>query len=132
VEIQFYNSSTQTFTVSDAGKLYFDNGYLMIDEGNGAPFSFLVSDIQKMMFNHLTSVETIKTPLFRIYPNPATTYLKISSDRMENIPYQLYTLDGRLLMSGTSQNDETISVTTLSQGLYLLKIDGKTFKISKL
>lgn len=132
VEIQFHQSGSLTFTVSDAGKIYFDNGYMLVDEGDGTPYSFLVSDIKKMMFNHLTSVETIETPSFRIYPNPATAYLNISSDHQEDIPYQIFALDGRLMMSGTVQSNESISIAALSKGLYLLKIDGRTFKISKL
>ena len=132
VEILFHNSSSLNFTVSDAGKIYFNNGYLLIDEGTGTPFSFLVSDIKKMMFDHVTSVETIETPNFRIYPNPATSYIRISNDQNTDIPYQLFALDGRLVLSGLAHSDEPISLIALPNGLYLLKIDDKTFKISKL
>lgn len=132
VNLQFYNSGDQTFTVSDAGKIYFDNGYMLVDEGNGIPYSFLLSDIQKVIFNHITSVETLETPNLCIYPNPATNYLIISSEQHTDMPYQIYALDGRLVLSGSAHSEEPISVSSLAKGLYLLKIDGKTFKISKL
>ena len=132
VKLQFYNSGDQSFTVSDAGKIYFDNGYMLIDEGSGTPYSFLISDIKKMLFEHTTSVETIETNNFRIYPNPTSSYIVISSDQITDIPYQIFALDGRMVLSGISHSDEIISVSMLPQGLYLLKIDGKTFKISKL
>lgn len=132
VEIQFFNSGTQTFTVSDAGKIYFDNGYMLIDEGNGIPYSFPIPDIKKVMFDHITSVEILETSDIRIYPNPVTNYLRISSEHNTDIPYQIYALDGRLVLAGTAHSEESISMNNLSKGLYLLKIDGKTFKISKL
>jgi len=132
VEIQFFNSGTQTFTVSDAGKIYFDNGFMLVDEGNGIPYSFPIPDIKKVMFDHITSVETLETSDIRIYPNPVTNYLRISSEHYTDIPYQIYALDGRLVLAGTAHSEESISMNNLSKGLYLLKIDGKTFKISKL
>jgi len=132
VELQMYNAGSQTFTVSDAGKIYFDNGYMLVDEGNGIPYSFLLSDIKKVMFEHTTSVETLETPNIRIYPNPATNYLIISSEQNTVIPYQIFALDGRLVLSGGAHSEEPIAISSLAKGLYLLKIDGKTFKISKL
>lgn len=132
VKIQTLSSGTQTFTVSDAGKIYFDNGYMLVDEGNGIPYSFPISDIKKVMFDHITSVETLETSDIRIYPNPVTNYLRISSEHNTDIPYQIYALDGRLVLAGTAHSEESISVNTLSKGLYLLKVDGKIFKISKL
>ncbi len=131
VEVQLINSSSQTFSVSEAGKIYFDNGYLMVDDGNDTPFSFPLSDIRKVLFSGATSVETIESDHIRIYPNPATTFIRISNDRNRNSFYQLFSIDGRLLMSGVCKQEETINISKLPKGLYLLKVDGKTFKISK-
>lgn len=131
VEVQLISSGTQSFSVSEAGKIYFDNGYLMVDDGNDAPFSFPLSDIRKVLFSGTTSVETIESDHIRIYPNPATTFLRISSDRNSDSRYQIFSIDGRLLMSGVCKQEETINISRLSKGLYLIKVDGKTFKISK-
>ena len=131
VEVQLISSGTQSFSVSEAGKIYFDNGYLMVDDGNDSPFSFPLSDIRKVLFSGTTSVETIESDHIRIYPNPATTFLRISSDRNSDSRYQIFSIDGRLLMSGVCKQEETINISRLPKGLYLIKVDGKTFKISK-
>lgn len=131
VEVQLISSGTQSFSVSEAGKIYFDNGYLMVDDGNDAPFSFPLSDIRKVLFSGTTSVETIENDHIRMYPNPATTFLRISSDRNSDSRYQIFSIDGRLLMSGVCKQEETINISRLPKGLYLIKVDGKTFKISK-
>ena len=131
VEVQLISYGTQSFSVSEAGKIYFDNGYLMVDDGNDIPFSFPLSDIRKVLFSGTTSVETIESDHIRIYPNPATTFLRISNDRNSDSRYQIFSIDGRLLMSGVCKQEETINISKLPKGLYLIKVDGKTFKISK-
>ena len=131
VEVQLISSGTQSFSISEAGKIYFDNGYLMVDDGNDAPFSFPLSDIRKVLFSGTTSIETIESDHIRIYPNPATTFLRISNDRNSDSRYQIFSIDGRLLMSGVCKQEETINISRLPKGLYLIKVDGKTFKISK-
>lgn len=131
VEVQLISSGTQSFSVSETGKIYFDNGFLMVDDGDNIPFSFPLSDIRKILFSGATSVETIESDHIRIYPNPATSFLRISSDLNSDSRYQIFSIDGRLLMSGVCKQEETINISRLPKGLYLIKVDGKTFKISK-
>lgn len=131
VEVQLISSGTQSFSVSETGKIYFDNGFLMVDDGDNIPFSFPLSDIRKILFSGATSVETIESDHIRIYPNPATSFLRISSDLNSDSRYQIFSIDGRLLMSGACKQEETINISRLPKGLYLIKVDGKTFKISK-
>ena len=103
----------------------------MVDDGDNIPFSFPLSDIRKVLFSGTTSVEAIESDHIRIYPNPATTFLRISSDRNSDSRYQIFSIDGRLLMSGVCKQEETINISRLPKGLYLIKVDDKTFKISK-
>lgn len=131
VEVQLISSGTQSFSVSETGKIYFDNGFLMVDDGDNIPFSFPLSDIRKILFSGATSVETIESDHIRIYPNPATSFLRISSDLNSDSRYQIFSIDGRLLMSGACKQEETINISRLPKGLYLIKVDGKTLKISK-
>lgn len=131
VHIHFYNTNNQDFTVSEYGKIYFNNGYLLIDEGTGVPFSFEVANIQKMTFDHTLDIETFESSDFKVYPNPASSFLKIESSQEMN-HYQLFTLEGRLVLSGCCRNGESINVSDLSKGLYLIQVNGQTTKISKL
>ena len=132
VTISFYSAAQQTLTVSDAGKLYFQDNYLYVQEGSGVPYSFLLSAISKITFAEVTGVENIETAEVRIYPNPAADYVRIHKNGAERSLYSLYSSDGRLLQSGVCQNDEPIDVQRYAKGLYLLQVDGVTFKISKL
>ncbi len=126
------NASSQSFNISEAGKLYFDNGYLYIDDGTMVPYSFEVSTIQKVLLASTMEIEEIVTPDFNIYPNPASSFLRISSSDHSNTAYQIFSLDGRLMLSGVCMPEESIDVSHLSNGLYLVKVNNKTFKITKL
>lgn len=132
VEILFRDAGSQTFTVDNTGKLYFDNGYLIVDEGHAVPVSFAIPDIQKILFSSPTDINDISAHGCRIYPNPASSFIKIENETGIESFYQLFALDGRLLMSGKCSNNESITISDLPQGLYLLRINSQTFKISKL
>ncbi len=76
---------------------------------------------------------------FNVYPNPVTDYLqlKVSEGRFENLSYQLYRSDGKLLQNKEIQSKETsVSMKDLTPGTYILKLAEnrkaiKTFKIIK-
>ncbi len=73
------------------------------------------------------------------YPNPVMDYLqlKISNGRFENLSYQLYGTDGRLLQNKEIRSNETsVSMKDLTPATYILKVtenrkEIKTFKIIK-
>ncbi|MCR4964572.1 MAG: T9SS type A sorting domain-containing protein [Bacteroidales bacterium] len=132
VTISFSTAADQTLTVSESGKLYFSDGYLYIDNGSGVPYSFLLSAISKMTFAQEEGIEDIETADLHIYPNPVSDFLRIHNNRADVYTFQLFSCEGRLLQSGKCLNDESIDMSRYAKGLYLLKIDGLTFKISKI
>ena len=131
VTLYLHNSSTQIFSVNETGKIYFENDNLIIDDGTAVPYNFDISSIQKMIFNAPVNIEDITTPEFKIYPNPVSSFLKISGPSCP-IHYELFAMDGRLMMSGDSQNETTLNTSALAKGFYLIKVNGQTFKIIKL
>lgn len=132
VTLTFQNASTQEIEVSAYGKIYFSNDYMYIDDGTAVPYSFAVGDIRKMTFDEVLSVNDITTETFKVYPNPVHNELYISSDNFQPHSYQLFSTDGRLLLQGESQEGTPINVSDLPTGLYILKINNSSFKISKL
>lgn len=131
VHIQMKDGNTQSFTIIAAGKIYFDNDYLYVDDASGLPYSFEVSDIQKMTFNHLSDIQDIETEEFTLYPNPANALIHIKG-KSDTFAYRLFSMDGRLLQKGTCSNEESINISALTSGLYILNINNKSFKITKL
>ena len=132
VTLTFQNASTQEIEVSATGKIYFSDNYMYIDDGVSVPYSFAVSDIRKMTFAEGTGIEDIVTETFKVYPNPVHNELYISSNDFQPHSYQLFSTDGRLLLQGESQEGSPINVSDLPTGLYILKVNNSSFKISKL
>lgn len=74
-----------------------------------------------------------------VYPNPAITNvtLKISNSDWNNVNYQLFDIQGKLINDGKVLNEETVfDMKTYTSAIYILKINSntkelKTFKIIK-
>ena len=132
VTLTFQNASTQEIEVNAYGKIYFSDDYMYIDDGTALPYSFAVSDIRNMVFTEVLGVQNIETETFKVYPNPVHNELYISGNDFRPQPYQIFSADGRLLLHGESREGDPINVRTLPTGLYILKINNSSFKISKL
>ena len=132
VTLTFQDASTQIIDVSASGKIYFSDNYMYIDDGTALPYSFAVSNIRNMVFDELLGIQDIVTESFKVYPNPVHNELYISGNDFRLHPYQLFSTDGRLLLQGESREGNPINVSTLPTGLYILKINNSSFKISKL
>jgi uncharacterized repeat protein (TIGR01451 family) len=60
-----------------------------------------------------------------LYPNPTSSEITITSDKFTNEHYTLYDQMGRTVGSGTlAGTSTTISLSTLSKGIYILKVEG--------
>lgn len=70
-----------------------------------------------------------------VFPNPAVSGLTLSREGAGEVPSEvrLYSLDGRLMASTTwSGPSLTLDLGAFAAGMYMLQIDDKTFKITKL
>jgi len=73
-------------------------------------------------YNGLEDRDTKKISL---YPNPTSSEITITSDKFTNEPYTLFDQMGRAVGSGElNGTNTTISLSTLSKGVYFLKVEG--------
>ena len=60
-----------------------------------------------------------------LYPNPTSSEITITSDKFTNEPFTLFDQMGRTVGSGKlSGTNTTISLSTLTKGIYILKVEG--------
>lgn len=69
----------------------------------------------------MTTEENV-LPNFMVYPNPITDIVHISH-RMSHLNYKLFGIDGKLIEDGQLEGN-TINLTHLKSGLYLLQLEG--------
>ncbi|QOW10023.1 T9SS type A sorting domain-containing protein [Kaistella flava (ex Peng et al. 2021)] len=66
----------------------------------------------------------------RIYPNPVKDQLSVDGITKDE-SYEIFSIDGKLVKSGTISCKNSIGVNTLPKGVYLLKIAEKNLKFIK-
>ena len=80
-------------------------------------------------YDNADEVSADNTP-FHCYPNPACSVLNISfAEELECQSVEIFTLDGRMMKS-QNNNFETIDISNLTAGVYILKVtmaDGKEY-----
>jgi len=72
-----------------------------------------------------------QSPNINLYPNPAARELYVKRTTQEAVDYSIFNLTGQIILTGKLQNNSTINVESLSNGMYYLKIAGKTVKFVK-
>lgn len=72
-----------------------------------------------------TSVRESLTDL-RVYPNPARNVLNLSGLAGQKGRYRIFDLSGRLVQVGLLSEEHDVAISSLSDGLYILRVDTKT------
>lgn len=82
--------------------------------------------------------EENKDIVAHIFPNPTAeqVWIQVNSKGIENLNYQLYDIQGKLLSENKFEIQTTISLKKLREGIYFLRLYSenkkiKTFKIIK-
>lgn len=134
VIVTYYDGTTQNFNIATTGKLYFSNDDLNVKtDGTTSVTTIPVSIIRKIVFSNTLGTPTIgenKNNL-ALYPNPSSDLIQIKSDSMEELDVKIYALTGQLVQQGSYQSNQSIDVSSLAKGLYLVQVNGLTVKFSK-
>ena len=77
------------------------------------------------------SVDENVDKLIRIYPNPTTGIISIESDNNEIKNLEIRSLDGKLIHKVTELKDNTIDLSNLAPGSYILKGVSNNYPFSK-
>lgn len=70
-------------------------------------------------------LQEVKNINLKIMPNPTTAYLNIEGLTEDNVFYEIYNVEGKMLINGSLISKENkIDVNGLNAGLYFVKIEG--------
>jgi len=65
----------------------------------------------------------------QIYPNPAAAKLYVIRATQEPADYTIYNSTGQIVLQGILQANAPINVSSLSNGVYFMKVSGETLKV---
>ncbi len=112
----------------------FSGDNLLINQsGTVTPISRSV--IRKLTLEDVasSSIETYdKNAKIFIYPNPTSDKLNMSAETEQHVLVSIFTLNGQKLMQQQMSTSESIDVSSLAKGIYIIKINETSYKFSKL
>ncbi|MBQ7490511.1 MAG: T9SS type A sorting domain-containing protein, partial [Bacteroidales bacterium] len=84
-------------------------------------------------FSNVSVNEVAENGSFRVYPNPATDYVMIENENGEKAEIAMFDMFGKLVKSfgTTTDNLIRIDVSSLTNGVYVLRMGNHTAKIVK-
>jgi len=121
--------------LQDVKKFYFEGENIVFKLGDGTTTSFQTAAIKKMTLNYtpgdLTEVDEMSAS-DGIFPNPAADMLYFNFDVTSDVTMQIFSATGQLVMEKNLSSENAVDISSLNEGLYIVRIDGKTYKFSKL
>ena len=132
VIVTMTDGSELVYNVSEADRLYFeDNTNLVIETGNKGIARIALSAIRKISCTEITGQPENLTAEVSLMPNPVHDAVKlIGLDGVQTV--NIYAIDGRLMQSFEATSDQTIDISGLPIGLYLVRTQSTTLKMIKL
>jgi len=83
--------------------------------------------------SEITRLQSIAVLNSRIFPNPSSERLFITSDSKESIHYEIWSVSGKLVFEGSFYQSTEIDITKFNRGIYFLKLrDNSSEKMEKL
>ncbi len=116
------NSGIITVNTSGAFTLKFEqvnstSGQVAIDNIEWTPYTATLA-----MPKGTNNTDKIDVTEFKLFPNPATDAITISTNSSSVNKYTLVDILGKIIESGNLVNEEHINVSALSKGLYFVKV----------
>lgn len=127
------NGSEQTYALTEADRLYFeDNTKLVIEQiSTKSTVTIPLADIRKITCDETVGVSETSDATVFLSPNPAhDAFTLCNLQGKESI--SIYAIDGRMVKSMEITENQSVDISNLPIGLYLVKTQSSTLKMIKL
>lgn len=131
------------FAATEAGPYVFideSNEWFALDEGIAPDQTYwsveYIDDMKVARFvtygrgawdfriQNILSIPETEVENLTVYPNPASSQINVKIENSKSFSYELFSLDGRSMINGVSNNGNAIiRCSNLSNGVYLLKVN---------
>lgn len=129
-----FGSKSSVYKIDETGELTFEEKFLVIKEDeNSEAKKLTLGNISKLLIKDASAVNDISSDSqsISLYPNPASSEVFISGiDGKQTV--EIYSISGVLVMKSSVENGSAINISNLRQGVYIVKVDGKTVKLCKI
>ena len=132
--INSLNNTNKGIALSNIDKITFSGGNMNVNKTDVSFENLLLTDIRKITFGTLSGTNPIVSDKFltSFFPNPSTNYITIRNPLQVSLNFCITTLEGRKIFQKQITTEfETIDISKLSKGIYLLKMNDVTQKLIK-
>lgn len=129
-----FGSNSTVYKIDESGELTFEEKFLVIKEnGNSEAKKLTLENISKLLIKEASAVNDLNSDSqsISLYPNPASSEIFISGIEGRQT-VEIYSISGVLVMKSVVENGSAININNLRQGVYIVKVDGKTVKLCKI
>lgn len=134
VTITLNDGTEATYDMQSTSYMYFEEGMkLVITEGSDGTnvVSYPLADIRKITCEELVGTIENTSADVSLYPNPVHDMLHFRNITGQHIA-NIYALDGRLIKSFQITGSQSVDISDLPSGMYLVNVSSSTFKMMKL
>lgn len=131
INIQYIDDVLITYAINLNSRLTFSNNDIIISQPSGEVYSFTIDSIRRIYFTTESSLlEVLPKSDITLYPNPSKNYITLSNINTKT-PMSIYNMKGVLVISDIIYQNKSINISNLSNGIYIVKVGGKKFKLLK-
>jgi len=129
-----WDSSEKKIDLSTLNKITFTSSDLILNYQAGTAENVAKSDIRKLVFSSTTGVNQINAvKTLQVYPNPAYEFIQVKNIPDASYIATIYSITGSQVLSIRIYTiSQQIDISSLSKGLYFLKINNQITKFTKL
>ena len=132
--ITFHDGSRAGSLLSMLDRITFHGSSMVLKKTDATFSTYVFSDIQNMTFGLYSGISDVEAGQneLAIYPNPATNYIQLKNAPQGVLDMVVYGLEGTVFLhKKLKDNMQQVDIHDLAAGLYLLKVNGRTFKFRK-
>ena len=135
LSVVFRDGSNEQFSNNSINNIKFEKNGINIYLGAGSSTVYSISTIRKLIFKNASGINELTDNMLKIqlFPNPVNEQLYIRNINIPETYVRIHTLDGvEVRNEQIFSMSNSINVSQLPKGLYLLKINNQALKFSKL
>jgi len=135
--VNMQDGSEEAIPLTLLNKITFSGNNIVFDKVDSTPVNYQISLLNRMYFDSSTlgtESETIsaETASLVVYPNPATSHIRLDTQLSGTTLVYILNLDGRIALLGKiSSSGDAIDVSSLPFGFYIVKVNNLASKFLK-
>lgn len=129
------DSETREELLSDIDVITFADNDFSVEMKSSDVLKYSYDEIARIMFaSNFTGIQQIsEAGDVVVYPNPASDFVSLKNfDASGPVRVAVYSIDGQCRLVIDGWENGKIDVSGLERGMYLLNVNGKTYKFRKL